>query len=113
MEADNIIKKRIDTVLPLLNERQRRIYLAAEAQSIGWGWKSKIAELASVTRRTVAKGDCIFFDNDDIVNNGRIRKEGGGRKKMAVQQPEMVQAIEDIVSPHTMRQPNESFDMDK
>jgi hypothetical protein len=32
---DIIIKKRLDSVLPTLNEKQARIYLAAEAESIG------------------------------------------------------------------------------
>jgi len=57
METDEIIKARIEAVLPMLNERQARIYLSAEAQSIGWGGKSKIAQLSSVTRRTIAKGE--------------------------------------------------------
>lgn len=48
MEALDIIKTRIDSVLPLLDERQRRIYLASEARSIGWGGKSIISELGSV-----------------------------------------------------------------
>ena len=43
MEKDTVIKERIATILPLLNERQSRVYLAAEAKSIGWGGKSKIA----------------------------------------------------------------------
>lgn len=45
MEADYIIKERIETILPLLNERQSRAYLSAEAKSIGWGGKTKIAKL--------------------------------------------------------------------
>jgi len=50
METNDSIKTRIETLLPILNERQRRIYLSAEAQSIGWGGKSKIAQLSCVTR---------------------------------------------------------------
>jgi len=105
METDEIIKKRIEAVLPHLNEAQSRIFLGAEAQSIGWGGKSKIAELASVTRRTVAKGADELLIKDKALNKNRIRKEGGGRKKLTVNQPEIIQAIEDIVSPHTMGDP--------
>jgi len=105
METDEIIKKRIEAVLPHLNEAQSRVFLGAEAQSIGWGGKSKIAELASVTRRTVAKGAVELLTNDKTLNKNRIRKEGGGRKKLTVHQPEILQAIEDIVSPHTMGDP--------
>lgn len=36
---------------------------------------------------------------------GRIRKEGGGRKKAVEQQPEIQQIIEDLVSPHTLGDP--------
>jgi len=105
METNEIIKKRLETVLPILNERQRRIYLSAEAQSIGWGGKSIIAKLSSVTRRTIAKGEIESLVTEDWNNKNRIRKEGGGRKKVVEHQPEMLKAIEDIVSPHTMGSP--------
>ncbi len=105
METNDIIKTRIEAVLPILNERQRRIYLSAEAQSIVWGGKSKIAQLSSVTRRTIAKGETESFDKEDDTLNSRIRKEGGGRKKTIEHQPEILSAIEDIVSPHTLGDP--------
>lgn len=105
METDEIIKKRIETVLPYLNETQSRIFLGAEAQSIGRGGKSKIAKFASVARRTVAKGVTELSGNNQSLNTKRIRKEGGGRKKLTVLQPEILKAIEDIVSPHTMGNP--------
>lgn len=105
METDDIIKARIEAVLPMLNERQTRIYLAAEAQSVGWGGKSKIAQLSSVTRRTIAKGGTESLLKEDNTPQSRIRKAGGGRKKVTEHQPEILQAIEDIVSPHTMGNP--------
>lgn len=105
METDDIIKVRIEAVLPMLNERQARIYLSAEAQSVGWGGKSKIAQLSSVTRRTIAKGATESLLKEDNTPQTRIRKVGGGRKKAIEHQPEILQAIEDIVSPHTMGNP--------
>lgn len=105
MGTNDIIKKRIETVLPILDERQRRIYLSAEAQSIGWGGKSKIAQLSKVTRRTIAKGEMGYFTKEGDAANKRIRKEGGGRKKVIDHQPEILQVIENIVSPHTMGNP--------
>lgn len=105
METNDVIKTRIETVLPILDERQRRIYLAAESQSIGWGGKSRIAQLSSITRRTIAKGETELFIVDADTTKNRIRKEGGGRKRVIDHQPEMLQAIENIVSPHTMGNP--------
>lgn len=105
METDDIIKSRIEAVLPMLNERQARIYLSAEAQSVGWGGKSKIAQLSSVTRRTIAKGENDSFLKEDNATKTRIRKKGGGRKKSVEHQPGLLKAIEDLVSPHTMGNP--------
>lgn len=105
METNDVIKTRIETVLPILDERQRRIYLAAESQSIGWGGKSRIAQLSSVTRRTIAKGETESFYTESGTLKNRIRKNGGGRKKSIIHQPEMLKAIEDLVAPHTMGNP--------
>ena len=105
METNDVIKTRIVTVLPMLDERQRRVYLSAEAKSIGWGGKSRIAELSSVTRRTIAKGGTESFVSMNGSTKNRIRKEGGGRKKVIEHQPEMLEAIKNIVSPHTMGDP--------
>ena len=41
MQSDESLKIRIEKILPILNENQRRIYLAAEAESIGWGGITK------------------------------------------------------------------------
>lgn len=105
MDTNDIIKTRIETVLPILDERQRRVYLSAEAQSIGWGGKSRIAVLSSVTRRTIAKGETESYVTMDDSTKNRIRKVGGGRKKVIEHQPGMLRAIENIVSPHTMGNP--------
>lgn len=105
METNEIIKTRIDAVLPMLDERQRRIYLSAEAKSIGWGGKSRIAQLSLVTRRTIAKGETESLATEGKAAKNRIRKKGGGRKKIVELQPEILKAIEDIVSPHTMGNP--------
>lgn len=98
METNDVIKARIETVLPLLDERQRRIYLAAEAQSVGCGGKTRIARLSSVTRRTIAKGGNESLITEMDTTKNRIRKKGGGRKKVIENQPEMLKAIEHIVS---------------
>jgi hypothetical protein len=105
METKDVIKKRIEAVLPMLNEQQRRIYLAAESQGIGWGGKTLISKLASITRRTIARGEAELLIKDKDKSKTYIRKKGGGRKKAIDHQPELLQAIDNIVSPHTMGNP--------
>ncbi len=79
------LKARIQKVLPILNERQRRIYLAAEAKTISKGEKDSVELKES--------------------ENTRIRKKGGGRKRTTTHFPDLLKSIEDIVSPHTMGDP--------
>ena len=45
---DAKIKARISSILPLLNEKQRRLFLGAESLSYGWGGKNKVAKLMSI-----------------------------------------------------------------
>ena len=37
METDEVIKTRIESILPMLNERQRRIYLFVETKNLSSG----------------------------------------------------------------------------
>ena len=102
MEIEAVIEARIAAVLPCLDERQRRIYLAAEAHSLGWGGVSKIAKLSRVSRRTIAKGG---QSGQARLPTKRIRTAGGGRKKATERQPELLAKIESLVAPHTMGNP--------
>ena len=47
---------KILTMLPLLIERQRRIYLASEATALGRGGIKDISRLTGVSRSTIIKG---------------------------------------------------------
>ena len=104
--TDKITKKRIYSVLPLLNERQRRIYLGAEAESIGWGGITKIHRLTGINRQTIASGHKEI--KQEAVKNlekGRIRKKGGGRKTEITKYPQLLQDIMEIISPHILGDP--------
>lgn len=102
-----VLKKRIESVQPLLNERQRRIYLAAEAESLGWGGMGIVSELAGVDRDTVSAGrkdllemrghpESLSGDNGqgkEPESAGRIRREGAGRKPIEEKQPGITAAL--------------------
>lgn len=101
-KSDQIIQSRIKCVLPHLNELQRRIYLGAEAASIGWGGKSKISSLSGVCRASISSG--IEAVNQQV-SSTRLRKTGGGRKKSSDNQPSILHDIREIIEPHTMGDP--------
>jgi transposase len=102
---DKAIKQRIAIVLPLLNEKQSRIYLGAESKSYGWGGQTKISQLANVSRALVSRG-VIEIDNPELqTNTDKIRHPGAGRKKEIIKQEGLKTAIQQIVEPHTIGDP--------
>ena len=74
-KTENKIKK----ILPLLNEKQKRIYLASEAEAIGYGGINEVSRISGVSRRAISRG-MKELKSEEMVLEG-IRKEGGGRKK--------------------------------
>jgi hypothetical protein len=85
MEQDILLKEKFDKLLPMLDERQKRFYLATEAKYIGRGGLSKVSKLTGFSRVTINSG---IFDLEKIIAHGdkkmlskRIRNQGGGRKK--------------------------------
>ena len=122
IHMDNIaLKKRIRTVVPMLDERQKRIYLAAEAEALGWGGKSIVSEIAGVDKNTLTAGqkdlDLFREEADDGTitlrdiegTNGdgyvRVRNAGGGRKSVEVKQPGITKVLLELVDPDTYGNP--------
>ena len=56
MEQDILLKEKLRKVLPILDERQRRLYLASEALILGRGGPAKISKLTGVSRITINSG---------------------------------------------------------
>lgn len=96
-------KKRIETMLPLLNERQLRQYLGAEAESIGFGGIELVSNISGKARNTIVAG--IKDNNSGEEFNNRVRRVGGGRKLIKIKIPEIVKEIENIVKNETFGNP--------
>ena len=50
------IKIRHDLLVSALNEKQYRLYLAAEARALGWGGVSQVAKATGASRNTISLG---------------------------------------------------------
>ena len=108
METDTQLKAKYDKVLPLLNEKQKRMILAAEAESMGRGGLSKVSKLSGVSRVTLNIGMqeiALPSIETKVSSKERIRKEGGGRIKKTTADANLVKVVEEIVNPHTMGDP--------
>lgn len=80
-----------------LNERDRRLYFAGEALRIGFGGISQVARESGVSRVTISRG-VGELQTGDIVT-GRIRKIGGGRKKLIKRYPEIKEKLSNLTNP--------------
>ncbi|GHV24235.1 hypothetical protein FACS189465_1100 [Clostridia bacterium] len=97
---NNAAETRIRTVLPMLNERQIRRYLGAEAKSLGFGGITEISKLTGMSRTTIRKGK-KEIENPIAFEEDRIRRHGAGRKPIEVIQKEAVKAIRAFVECNT------------
>jgi transposase len=92
------IKERFVRLEPFLNERQRRLAAAAEAQTLGRGGISAVAGATGVARKTIARGLRELATPDASLGQ-RIRRPGGGRKRTVVKDPTLLGDLERLVEP--------------
>ena len=91
------------TVLPHLNEMQRRVVAGAMSQGLGRGGKSAVAEASGMTRNTVIKAEREVTDG--IEPSSRQRAVGGGDIKAEDKQPGLLEALDELVNPDTRGNP--------
>jgi transposase len=76
------IAARFDALKTLLDERSRRLVAAAESRAIGKGGISIVARATGISRPVIRQGIADLQD-PTALPTGRVRREGGGRKRAA------------------------------
>lgn len=107
METEDIIetlRKKFERVSGVLDERGRRVWAAAEADALGYGGQSLVASATGLARTTIHR-EGIRQAMDQQPPRDRIRRVGGGRKKLTVDQPDLRSALEALVDPTTRGDP--------
>jgi len=94
---------RLAALLPRLNERDRRLALAAEAREWGTGGISAVHRASGMSRPTIYRGLKELERGDEL--GWRVRKEGGGRKKAADADPELLARLDVLLEPGTRGDP--------
>ena len=79
------LKAAIVLFFSMLDEKQRRLYAGLESLKLGYGGDQRIAEFIGMDPHTVAKGRRELLEQDLEVD--RIRKAGGGRKRVGKKRP--------------------------
>jgi Rhodopirellula transposase DDE domain len=98
-DARDQLALKFEVLLPHLNERQRRLLLAAEARLLGHGGVRVVAQVAGVSESTVRKGVFELEEGQNPFPDGRARREGGGRRSAGELDAGLVPALLALVEP--------------
>src|SRR3954454_75088 len=97
MHDDPELRRKFTSILPNLDERQRRLLAAAEARSLGYGGIRRVSRAAGISHATIQKALKELDTPPDPV--GRVRRPGGGRKKLRETTPAILGALETLITP--------------
>lgn len=91
-----------------MDERMRRQWAAAEARSYGWGGVRAVSRATGLSPNTIAKGLSELRAREAEPSpppTSRLRKPGGGRKRATDADPGLAAALERLVDPVTLGDP--------
>lgn len=99
------IRQRFDALKTTLNERQRRLWAAAEAKAAGPGSNSLVSRATGVSRRAIARGLDELADPSRQAEGHRVRHAGGGTIALTVKYPTLVEDLDRLIEPTTRGDP--------
>jgi hypothetical protein len=101
MESEEKLRRKYEQVFQHLDERQRRILVAADAERLGYGGISIVARTSGLSRPTIHKG--LRELNEAPLP--RARYQGGGRKNSEEIDPTLIERLEELIDPATRGDP--------
>jgi hypothetical protein len=99
------IKLRFTSLAPVLDERGRRRFAAAEALAAGRGGVSAVSRLTGIARSTIDRGLAELRGEGAPVAADRVRRPGGGRKPLAAIDASLLGDLKGLVEPTTRGDP--------
>ncbi len=97
LALEAMLVEKYTVVSPVLDERGRRLWAAAESRVIGYGGDSVVSAATGLARETIRGGRCEIEAGLEVT--GRIRRPGGGRLCLQDGQPGLEAALEKLVDP--------------
>jgi len=99
-----IYTRKYTQLLPTLNERGRRLAVAADAKMLGRGGLRLCQKASGLDHKTIQRG-MRELDQGHSLAPKRARKPGGGRKKLTEKDPTLREDLEKLVAPDTRGDP--------
>jgi hypothetical protein len=101
---ESAIRLRFDALAPVLDERGRRRFAAAEAMAAGYGGVSAVERATGIARSTIGRG-LIDLRSDETEPTERVRRPGAGRKPLSATDTSLIDDLRGLVEPQTRGDP--------
>jgi transposase len=101
---ERAIGERFRAMAGELNERQRRLWAAAEARSAGRGGIAAVARATGMAIDTIRNG-IAELESGETLGPGRVRRPGGGRKPLTETDPTLLSDLERLLEADTRGDP--------
>lgn len=105
MIDENAISDRYEAIKDKLDERGRRLFVAAEKAAAGYGGTAAVFRATGVARSTIIRGAKDLEAPCAAPAKGRIRRPGGGRPPTSRADPTVLDDLRRLVEPATMGDP--------
>jgi len=101
------VRTKYERLRSVMDERARRWWAGSEALAYGRGGVSLVSDATGLSRSTVARGkrEIVGEPEEREAGGSRIRRRGGGRKRVTENQPGLLGALEALVDPATRGDP--------
>jgi len=96
-DADGV-KERFAVLSKFFDERSRRLMVAAESMALGHGGISVVSRATGVSRPVIRQGVAELKRGQPLAA-GRVRRPGGGRKRIVANDPAVLADLERLVEP--------------
>src|SRR5215213_9440236 len=108
MEEENAIRRRCEILEPVLDERARRLVLAAEAEALGRGGIAAVSRATGASRPMISRG-ITELKSAAPLPKGRVRRGGAGRKRTKASDPTLLDDLEGLVEPVSRGEPDSAL----
>ena len=101
------VARKYQLLSPEMDERGRRQWAAAEAREIGYGGISLVSQATGLSRPTITAGirELELPADERAKCANRVRRSGGGRRRLTDNDPELVRALESLIDSGTRGDP--------
>ena len=98
------IQHRYLALSPHLDERAKRVFAATEANTAGYGGIAAVSRATGIAASTIGRGLAELSDTEPLTPE-RVRRPGGGDKKLAAKDPTLLADLMTMVEPDARGDP--------